>query len=100
LPDFTSPVVLSPSFQSSQGGLRAMVVIDQSGSMADDNKLNYAKLAASLFVGSLQTGDQVGVIAFGDSITVTWRSRLSNYPRKYMGVVGTGGTDSFQKDPA
>lgn len=78
LPNPAAPNVQSPNFQVPQSGLRVMVVIDHSGSMADDNKLVFAQQAASLFVGSLQIGDQVGVVSFDDNITVTYPLTLIN----------------------
>lgn len=47
--------------------LTTMLVVDKSGSMAGD-AISYAKSAANNYIGKLKTNDQVGVIAFNQSV--------------------------------
>ena len=47
-----------------------MLVIDRSGSMSIDEKLPAAQAAARLFVDSLNTGDQIGVVSFNQDQTL------------------------------
>lgn len=81
------------------GATSVLLVIDQSGSMADENKLAGAVDAARSYIDFLQPGaDQVGVIAFSDGMT--WLSPLQivteenrGQLRDLLGVlVPTGGT--------
>ncbi len=60
-----------------------MLVIDRSGSMADDNKnppqpLTDVKNAAESFVGQLRKEDQAGVVSFANDATIATTSLLSN----------------------
>ncbi len=70
LPNFAVPTVAAPTFQTSAGGLRVIIVIDRSGSMLDEQRLVFAKQASGLFINALQVGDQVGVVSFADSASV------------------------------
>jgi Ca-activated chloride channel homolog len=45
-----------------------MLVIDISGSMAEDNKLGSAQQAALSFLAGVQQGDNIGLITFNDQI--------------------------------
>ncbi|MEM7031557.1 MAG: choice-of-anchor X domain-containing protein, partial [Chloroflexota bacterium] len=47
-----------------------MVILDRSGSMADNDKLVDAKIAAKLFVDSWREGDQIGVVTFNTNTDV------------------------------
>ncbi|MGD9374778.1 MAG: VWA domain-containing protein [Anaerolineae bacterium] len=48
----------------------SMIVIDRSGSMADDNKMAAAQEAAKLYVDSWRQGDQLGVVSFNDTASI------------------------------
>jgi len=47
-----------------------LLVIDVSGSMAKEGKLDAAKDAATAFVNQMRQGDRVGVVAFNTSVNV------------------------------
>src|SRR5258708_12831227 len=72
LPNSTPPTPTAPTFRTGVSGLRVVIVIDHSGSMGDNNKLDFAKRAGALFVGALKTGDSVAVVSFDNTITVNY----------------------------
>jgi hypothetical protein len=47
-----------------------MLVVDRSASMADLNRMTYAKGAARTFVDLLRAGDAVGLVSYGSSATL------------------------------
>lgn len=57
------------------------LVIDRSGSMAEDSKLPYALAAARWVIDNLADGDMLSIIAFGDHATVVSAAgRVVNKP--------------------
>lgn len=61
--------------------LSVALVIDRSGSMAEDRKLKYALAAARWVVDNLADGDMLSIIAFGDQATVlSAAGRVVNKP--------------------
>ena len=48
--------------------LNVALVIDRSGSMSDEHKLEYAKAAAAQLVGKLDAGDTFALVAFDDRV--------------------------------
>ncbi len=50
-------------------GLDLVVVIDHSGSMADDGKLDNVKAGLGTLIDNLQDGDRLGIVAFDDQVT-------------------------------
>jgi Mg-chelatase subunit ChlD len=59
------PVVLAPSAQSEPEDNRAIVLlIDKSGSMREENRIEYVKEAAKAITRKLNDADLIGVIAF------------------------------------
>jgi Ca-activated chloride channel family protein len=61
-------VIIQPDQMQGSAGvvetLTTMLVMDISGSMNVENKLNTAKVAANAYVDRMRAGDQVGVLAF------------------------------------
>jgi len=49
-----------------------VLVIDRSGSMGSESKMESAKSAAKMFVDLMQTGDKIGVVDFDDRVSVTY----------------------------
>ncbi|MBB6377581.1 Mg-chelatase subunit ChlD [Pseudonocardia eucalypti] len=45
---------------------RLVIVLDRSGSMADDGKLNEAKIGAHFMIDAARAGEQLGVVSFAD----------------------------------
>lgn len=64
-----APVV---NFHEGFGGLRAMLVIDRSGSMSSAERMVFARAGGKVFVDALRVGDGIGLIDFDDDITVTY----------------------------
>lgn len=50
-----------------------IIVLDHSGSMGDDNKMEQAKSAAAFIVRNLQDGDKFNVIVYDDVIDPLWK---------------------------
>ena len=49
-----------------------MLVMDRSGSMSGEQRMEYAKASAKQFVNALKVGDSIGLVDFDDQITVTF----------------------------
>ena len=61
--------------------LSIALVIDRSGSMAEDRKLQYALAAARWVVDNMADGDMLSIVAFGDQATVlSAAGRVVNKP--------------------
>src|SRR5262249_34851744 len=54
----------------SQEPIATALVIDTSGSMADENKLDHAREAASAFIDSTGGKDRVTIVAFSSQVSV------------------------------
>jgi Ca-activated chloride channel family protein len=77
-----------------------MLVIDRSGSMNDDNKIEEAKNGADLFLGRLPSQDNVGLIAFDDvpEVLVQLKPRDENISQlqvQVQGLIADGKTSMF-----
>jgi hypothetical protein len=70
LPVAAAPASQAVTFVNGIGGLRAMLVLDRSGSMSVNQRLDFAKQGASRFVDLLSVGDGVGVASFSSGATV------------------------------
>jgi uncharacterized repeat protein (TIGR01451 family) len=70
LPTDAPPASHTVAFNTGFGGLRVMFVIDRSGSMITDQRLDLAKQAAKLFVNFMRTGDSIGLASFECSTSV------------------------------
>ena len=81
LPVDASPASQPVTFVDGFGGLRVMLLLDRSGSMAIEQRLVFAKLGANLFVNFVRTGDELGVASFADTASV-------NFP--LTAIVGSG----------
>ncbi|GAQ79116.1 calcium-activated chloride channel family member 4 [Klebsormidium nitens] len=65
LPNPLIPALQLVDFAENSGfGTSVVIVIDRSGSMADDGKLEYAQAGAIAYVNSLIEGDSVAVVSF------------------------------------
>lgn len=74
-----------------------MIVIDRSGSMDNDDKLEAAQAAARLYVDSWQNGDQVGVVSFNAETTLdmplsSWLTSRQTALNAIDGLSAAGGT--------
>lgn len=66
-PAFSQTVLIAPRVEgeaSPLGAATLVLVIDTSGSMAAERKLENAKAAATLFVDHLRPGDRMAIVAF------------------------------------
>lgn len=52
------------------------IVIDRSGSMADDNKLEKVKAALKALVNELRDNDRISLIVYDDSASVIWPTQV------------------------
>lgn len=55
--------------------LNVSLVLDRSGSMADEGKIDYLRRAASFAVDRLERQDTVSVVEYDDQITLLWPAR-------------------------
>lgn len=68
------PVELADFGGAGEGGpISAAMVIDRSGSMEDDDKIDGARQAAAAFVDLMRPGDQAALIVFNESV-LTWEA--------------------------
>lgn len=77
-----------------------MLVIDRSGSMNDNNKIEEAKNGADLFLGRLPAQDNIGLIAFDDvpEVLVPLKPRNENINQlqvQVQGLIADGKTSLF-----
>ncbi len=72
LPVDAPPASQPVTFVNGFGELRSVLLIDRSGSMALDQRLDFAKLGANQFVDLLQDGDGIGVTSFDTSPSVNF----------------------------
>ena len=77
--------------------VRAVVCIDQSGSMGYENKLGAAKQGGKLFVDLTQPGDELGVTAYSDSASTIYAMAVMTATTKAAAksaIDGLGSTGS------
>jgi hypothetical protein len=72
LPVDAPPASQAVTFVDGFGGLRAMLLLDRSGSMDLNQRLDFAKLGANQFVDLMQDGDGIGVASFESSSAVNF----------------------------
>lgn len=65
-----TPVDLIGFSGAGQGPISTALVLDRSGSMEDDNKIEGAREAAATFVEQMRPGDQAALIAFNSEVEV------------------------------
>lgn len=86
LPIDAAPAASAVTFEEGIAGLRVVLVLDRSGSMAIEQRLTFAKQGANLFIDFLRTGDAIGVVSFDSAAAV-------NFPLTTIGA----GTKSSAK---
>lgn len=94
-PRTVEPLYALPS-QPVVAGVDVMLVLDRSGSMLIDYRIDDAKAAAKLFVDQMDLSvDQVGVVSFADDATIDFvlSQNASGVKAAIDGIVATGGTD-------
>ncbi len=77
-----------------------MLVVDSSGSMRDDDKMDQAKLGVEVFLSRLPSKDNVGMIGFSSSPTVlvplaTRSENMSKLQMQTQGLVPDGNTSLY-----
>ncbi len=65
-------VDLDPGAVVERPPLNVALVLDRSGSMADEGKIDYLKRAAKLAVDRLGSKDTLSIVEYDDQITVMW----------------------------
>lgn len=81
LPVDAPPAAHAVSFEDGIGGLRVMLLLDRSGSMSSQNRLEFAKRGGKIFVDRLRSDDEVGVASFACNTGVDFS----------LTQIGTGG---------
>jgi Ca-activated chloride channel family protein len=66
---------ITPDENRKRAALNVSLVLDRSGSMADEGKMDYLRKAASLAVDRLTPDDTLSVIEYDDQISVMWPAR-------------------------
>jgi len=77
-----------------------MLVVDSSGSMRDDDKMDQAKLGVEVFLNRLPSKDNVGMIGFSSSPAVlvplaTRSENMANLQMQTQGLVPDGNTSLY-----
>ena len=91
--DFRTPLGIACSPQSNVSDI--MLVVDRSGSIADDNKLDDAKLAVTTFLSSTNAPPhQVGLVSFADTATLdqALTTNKASVVTATLALTATGGT--------
>ena len=70
LPTDAPPAAHSVTFEDGIAGLRVMLLVDRSGSMNSQNRIDFAKSGGRVFVDGLRNDDEVGVASFSCSTGV------------------------------
>lgn len=70
LPVGAAPAAHNVTFENGTAGLRVILVLDRSGSMTIEQRMDFAKQGASQFVDLLRTGDSIGVVSFSDNVSL------------------------------
>ena len=65
-----APVALTTFSGAGASQVTSVLVLDRSGSMADNNKIAAAQAAATAFVGLLRPSDRIALIAFNETVQV------------------------------
>lgn len=66
---------VDPGVAKERPPLNVSLVLDRSGSMSDEGKIDYLKRAAKLAVDRLGTKDSLSVVEYDDQITVMWPAK-------------------------
>ena len=86
LVSFTVPEKTGPS-ERMRPALNIALVIDRSGSMSAQGKLEYAKEAAKIVVDRLGNKDLLAVVQYDDRVKVMWPSGPVESPRIIKGMI-------------
>ena len=72
LPVDAPPASQSVTFVDGFGGLRVMLLLDQSGSMSLEQRLEFAQAGANTFINFIRVGDGLGVASFSSLPSVNF----------------------------
>jgi Ca-activated chloride channel family protein len=88
------PVTISGFKGGGAGAISTVLVIDRSGSMSEEDKLEGAKAAARAFIDQMRQGDQTAVIAFSDrpELEQPFTGDLSRLERSIRSLRADGST--------
>ncbi len=65
-----APVAITAFSGAGAGQVTSVLVLDRSGSMADNDKIAAAQAAATAFVGLLRPSDRIALVAFNEAVQV------------------------------
>ena len=72
LPVGNPPAAHTVTFHNGTSGLRVILILDRSGSMSIEQRLEFAKQGANQFIDLLGVGDSVGVVSFDHATAVNF----------------------------
>ena len=72
LPTGNPPAAHTVTFHTGTSGLRVILILDRSGSMSLEQRLDFAKQGANQFIDLLAAGDSVGIVSFDDNAAVNF----------------------------
>lgn len=78
---------LTPGKDSPRPPLNLSLVLDRSGSMADEGKMDYLKRASRLAIGRLDRADTLSVVEYDDQISVMWPARTATDLRELNSLI-------------
>ena len=96
----TPPAPHTVDFEDGFGGLRVMLLLDRSGSMSQDDRIEFARRGANVFTTFLREDDGLGVASFADGAgvnfpltTITGSATRSAATSAINGLVASGSTN-------
>ena len=72
LPVDAAPAAQNVTFKNGLGGLRVMLLLDHSGSMSTQQRIEFARSGSAVFTRFVQAGDGIGVASFDDTPTINF----------------------------